>query len=110
MAMKAFRGSWLAAMAMITLVAGPASAQTASVGGSGYFLCRLIPARSTFPADITPTESAIMKRHVAYWEAESKRGRILIFGPVADPKAAWALLIIRAAAASEVTAETRRDP
>jgi hypothetical protein len=32
-----------------------------------YFFFKLIPPRSTFPADITPAEAQLMERHVAYW-------------------------------------------
>jgi uncharacterized protein len=100
----------LALAGLVSAIAGSAAAQSAPAAGPALFLCRLIPARSTFPGDMTPGEAAIMKRHVAYWTGESRKGQILLFGPVADPKGGWGVLIIRAAAASEVTAETRRDP
>jgi len=33
-------------------------------GGARYFLCRLIPPRPTFAADMTSEEAQVMGRHV----------------------------------------------
>jgi uncharacterized protein len=60
-----------------------------------YFFFKLIPPRSTFPADMTPAEAQLMQQHVAYWRGWMEKGNVLAFGPVADPKGTFGIGILR---------------
>lgn len=60
-----------------------------------YFFYKLIPPRSTFPADMTPEEGGLMQRHAAYWRDWMDRGHVIAFGPVADPRGAFGVVIAR---------------
>ena len=60
-----------------------------------YFLYRLNPPRPTFPRDMTPAERNLMQEHVAYWTRLMKEGRVVAFGPVADPKGSYGIGIIK---------------
>jgi uncharacterized protein YciI len=75
-----------------------------------YFVCRLISPRATFPMDISEEERALMGRHGQYWSGQMAEGRVVIFGPVLDPKGAWGLGILRARDESEVQALLAGDP
>jgi hypothetical protein len=50
-----------------------------------YFFFKLYPPRPTFPADMTSAERTLMQKHVAYWSALMAQGKVIAFGPVADP-------------------------
>ena len=75
-----------------------------------YFLCRLIAPRPTFPMDMNEEERALMQVHVEYWREHMRGGRVVIFGPVADPQGPWGLGIVRAAGLPEVQAFCAQDP
>jgi uncharacterized protein YndB with AHSA1/START domain/uncharacterized protein YciI len=75
-----------------------------------YFCSRLLPPRPSFPGDMTPTELKVMQAHVAYWTALLHEGKAVVFGPVADPKGAWGLGVLRGKDRAEVEASLSRDP
>src|SRR5271166_4728791 len=75
-----------------------------------YFLCRLLPPRSTFMQDMSAEEAEIMGRHVAYWSELLQRGVAVIFGPVAEPKGGWGVGIVRASSEDEVDSLRDADP
>jgi len=52
-----------------------------------YFFLKLLSPRPTFPGDMNETEAKMMQAHVAYWRGMAEKGRIVAFGPVADPRA-----------------------
>ncbi len=60
-----------------------------------YFLCKLLPPRTSFARDMTPTERAAMESHVQYWTAKMVEGVALLFGPVLDPGGVWGLGVVR---------------
>lgn len=76
----------------------------------GYFLFRLIPPRSTFPADITPLEGQLMQEHVVYWRDKMNQGLVIVFGPVADPKGTYGLGIIQVEDEDNPDALCANDP
>ena len=78
--------------------------------GSRYFLCRLLAPRPSFPFDMTEEEAAVMSEHVAYWTEHLRAGRAIVFGPVADPKGAWGLGVLRLADEDAVRAVEANDP
>ncbi len=75
-----------------------------------YFLCRLLPPRPSFMADMDAAETEVMKQHGAYWREMLARGTAVVFGPVADPKGGWGVGILRAADEAEVHALRDGDP
>jgi uncharacterized protein YciI len=58
------------------------------------FYLRLTPPRPTFATDMTPQEEALMEQHAAYWAEQFKTGKVLILGPVLDPKGAFGMLVV----------------
>lgn len=75
-----------------------------------FFFVRLIPPRPSFASDMSPDERAAMQAHVVYWRAQLAAGNAVAFGPVADPKGAWGLGLVRAADEAGVAAFGSRDP
>jgi hypothetical protein len=75
-----------------------------------FFLVRLIPPRPTFPQDMTTEEGAVMGEHVDYWQGRLEAGEAIVFGPVADPKGAWGLGVVRVADETAVRAFEAGDP
>jgi uncharacterized protein YndB with AHSA1/START domain len=66
----------------------------AAAAGTKYFFCRLVPPRSTFPADMTAAEAKAMKEHADYWRGHARGGPAVVFGPVGDPKGTWGLGVL----------------
>ncbi|MCA1453309.1 hypothetical protein I6F35_08775 [Bradyrhizobium sp. BRP22] len=60
-----------------------------------YFLCKLVPPRSTFTQDMTPREAEIMQAHTACCEELLRVDKAIVFGPVADPAGVWGLGVLR---------------
>lgn len=75
-----------------------------------FFLVRLIAPRPTFPQDMTAEEGAAMGEHAAYWRRRLEAGEVIVFGPVADPKGAWGLGVVRATDETAVRAFEAADP
>lgn len=75
-----------------------------------YFLYKLTPPRPTFPGDITPAEADLMRGHVAYWAEHMTAGRVIAFGPVADPKGSYGIGIIRLEDGGDALALAAQDP
>jgi len=75
-----------------------------------HFALKLIPCRPTFAQDMTNEERAIMQQHVVYWRDLMDKGKVLVFGPVMDPKAVYGLGIIEAENEEEVKAFIANDP
>jgi uncharacterized protein YndB with AHSA1/START domain len=74
------------------------------------YLVRLIAPRATFPQDMTDAERGLMMQHVAYCKEQLAVGNAVVFGPVADPKGAWGLGVIRATDDAGVAAFAAGDP
>src|SRR4051812_31901456 len=51
-----------------------------------YFPVKLIAARATFMQDMTSAERDTMQQHSAYWSEKMQHGKVIVFGPVLDPK------------------------
>ena len=73
-------------------------------------LCKLLPPRPTFPADMTPSEAGLMQKHAGYWRDLADRGIALVVGPVLDPAGAWGIAIIDVTDADAAAALTNEDP
>jgi len=72
-----------------------------------YFMCRLLPPRPTFMADMSADERAIMKAHGDYWRGKLGEGAVIAFGPVAD---GYGLGIVAAADEAALHAFQNDDP
>jgi len=75
-----------------------------------FHLCKLLPPRPTFPADMTAEEAGLMQEHVAYWQREADRGAAVFVGPVFDPAGVWGLAIVDVSDAAAASALTEQDP
>jgi uncharacterized protein len=74
------------------------------------YLVRLIPPRADFAQTLTPAEQDAMARHAGYWKELLGAGRVVVFGPVADPEGVWGLGVVRADSQEEAVALLERDP
>ena len=97
---------WQRVLAWLAAFSAPAAPSV----GNRYFLCRLLAPRPSFPFDMSEEEAAVMGEHVAYWTEHLKAGRAIVFGPVADPKGAWGLGVLRLADEDAVRAIEANDP
>jgi uncharacterized protein len=75
-----------------------------------HFVYRLIPPRPTFAADMNDAEAEVMGRHSAYWRELLAHGRVVVFGPVADPNGVWGLGVFEAEDEAAARALVRDDP
>jgi uncharacterized protein YciI len=75
-----------------------------------YYVIRLLPPRPTFITDMTAEERGMMQEHVAYWTGHLKAGRVIVFGPVADPKGGWGLGVVRVSDEAELRKFEEEDP
>ena len=75
-----------------------------------YFLFKLVPPRSTFPADMTPAEAVLMQEHSAYWAEQMHQGRVVAIGPVADPAGTYGIGIIQLEEGGDPAALCANDP
>lgn len=74
------------------------------------FLFRLLPPRADFAQTMTPEEQDVMARHAAYWRGLLDAGRVVVYGPVADPEGVWGLGVVRAGSQAEVVELGEQDP
>lgn len=75
-----------------------------------YYCLKLIPPRPTFSQDMTVEEKSIMQKHVGYWLNLMDQGKVIVFGPVLDPKAVYGLGIVSVENESEMLELILRDP
>ena len=74
-----------------------------------YFV-RLIAPRPSFAMDMNAEERALMQQHGGYWRKQMGLGKVVVFGPVADPKGPWGLGIVRARDEQDMRAFSNGDP
>jgi len=77
---------------------------------SKLFLFRLLPPRADFAQTLTPSDQVVMQQHAAYWNELLDNGRVVVFGPVADPEGVWGLGVVRAASQEDVVLLGQNDP
>jgi uncharacterized protein len=75
-----------------------------------HFALKLIPCRPTFSQDMTPKERDIMMEHITYWKDLMEKDKVIVFGPVMDPKGTYGLGVIEAENEEEVKAFIAGDP
>ena len=74
------------------------------------FLFRLIPPRADFAQTMTAEEQQAMARHMTYWHQLLHEGRVVVYGPVADPEGVWGMGVLRAESDRASPAIGQRDP
>ncbi|HEX7324777.1 MAG TPA: YciI family protein [Rhodanobacteraceae bacterium] len=74
------------------------------------FFCKLIPPRPTFDRDLSGDEAKLMHAHAAYWRGWMGKGKVVAFGPIADPAGAFGVAILEVAGEREVQQLTSDDP
>ena len=108
---------WFACAALVVMaLCGPgmmhaqaAAAPAAAQAGPQQFYLRLNFPRPTFAKDMTPTEHQQMLQHGEYWRDQFKTGKVLILGPVDDPKGAFGMVVVECTEA-EAHAMADGDP
>ena len=58
------------------------------------FLFRLIPPRADFAQTMTAEEQQAMSQHISYWQQLLHDGKVVVYGPVADPEGVWGMAIV----------------
>jgi uncharacterized protein YciI len=74
------------------------------------FFFRLNPPRADFAQTMTPDEQQAMAAHMDYWQQLLDDGRVVVYGPVADPEGVWGLGVVRSDDRADVLAVGERDP
>ena len=75
-----------------------------------FYLCRLNPPRPSFATEMSDRERQLMEEHGVYWSAELARGRVVVFGLVADPAGPWGTVIVEVEDRAAAEAMTNGDP
>jgi uncharacterized protein YciI len=60
--------------------------------------------------DMNDEEREMMIRHGAYWRAMQDQGKMLLFGPVADPSGGWGMGVLKVASEEELHELQGNDP
>jgi uncharacterized protein len=74
------------------------------------FVFRLLAPRPTFASDMSATERSVMHEHAEYWARLASEGRVVAFGPVADPAGAYGIGIVLASDLIEAGSIRDSDP
>ena len=74
------------------------------------YFCRLIPPRPSFAADMSDKEASVMREHAAYWRGKMAEGKVVAFGPVADPAGVYGMGVIEVHDESEGRSFMENDP
>lgn len=75
-----------------------------------HFFLKLIGYRPTFPQDISEDEKKIMLLHRDYWMDFMRKGILLIYGPVSDPKATFGMGVVEVDSLEEINSLIEKDP
>jgi len=75
-----------------------------------FFVLRLLPPRASFLADMSDEERGLMQAHGVYWRERMAEGKVIVFGPVADPKGPWGLGVVKVSSAAELQSFKAGDP
>ena len=75
-----------------------------------YFALHLLPCRPDFAFTMSEEERIIMQQHVGYWMDYMSKGKIMVFGPVMDPKGPYGLGILAVEEEKEIEDFIAGDP
>ena len=99
---------WVRVLGWLVSFVTPKPAETTD--HSLYFFARLLSERSSFMTDMSEDERQMMRAHGAYWLSKQAEGKMLLFGPVADPKGGWGLGVFRVSSEAELHELQSHDP
>jgi len=74
------------------------------------FMVRFSPRRRDFVKTMTEEEKKIVQQHNRYWAEHMKKGKVLLFGPVFDPKGTHGICIVTVENEEEVKTLVESDP
>jgi uncharacterized protein YciI len=77
---------------------------------ANHFFLKLIPCRPTFAIDMSAEEREIMQEHVAYWGKLMQQGKVVVFGPVMDPKGPYGMGVVEADSEDSIREFMAGDP
>jgi hypothetical protein len=80
------------------------------MGSDRFFFVRLVGPRPSVLKDMSDDERAVKGKHGEYWRRQLAAGKVIVFGPVADPKGAWGLGVVRAQDEAELKRFEAEDP
>ncbi len=75
-----------------------------------YFFVKLNPSRPDFTQTITEEERRIMQTHSAYWKGYMNQGKVIVFGPVLDPKGVFGVGVVGVGSEAELRVFIDNDP
>lgn len=75
-----------------------------------YYTLYLRPCRPDFAFTMTEDERAVMTQHVAYWKEKMALGKVIVFGPVFDPKGPYGIGIVQVESEEELAGFIDGDP
>ncbi len=75
-----------------------------------HFALKLNPSRPTFSIDMNEEERAIMQQHVAFWADLMTKGKVVVYGPIFDPKGGYGFGVVEVDSEEEVKAIVLNDP
>lgn len=75
-----------------------------------YFLYRLIPPRPSFARDMTEAEATIRQEHFAYWLGLLEQRKVVVVGPVLDPKGTYGIALLEVEAKRWRRTLLKNDP
>jgi uncharacterized protein len=75
-----------------------------------YFALRLNPSRPDFIQTMSEEEKQVMQEHGAYWRQYMEKGKVVVFGPVLDPKAVYGFGVLAVDDEQEVIDFIAGDP
>ena len=77
---------------------------------SKYFLARLLGPRPDFARTLSAEELAMMQAHAKYWMPMLESGKVIVLGPVNDPKWTWGLGVMKVDSEEELLQLQSHDP
>ena len=75
-----------------------------------YFLARLLGPRPDFARSLSAEEKAMMQAHARYWAPFVENGKVLVLGPVNDPKWTYGVAVLRVESEAELLDLQGKDP
>src|SRR5690349_18098218 len=75
-----------------------------------FFALKLNPSRPDFAQTMTDEERALMHQHAEYWKNYMRKGKVIVFGPVLDPKAVYGFGVLAVEDEQEVKDFIAGDP
>lgn len=75
-----------------------------------YFFVKLNPRRPDFVQTMTAEEKSIMQEHAIYWRGHMNQGKVVVFGPVFDPKGVFGMGVVGVETEEELLEFMGGDP